>query len=158
LPDATRYADLFFRRKTAVIIRSVHIIAEFGHCCAVGRRGTVMAADSWLLRRADKRVSIEVTRACLAALGNQYSSIKEQILEFDSNDYGYSVAPSQRPEQAPSFHLLGVGRCWRPLWCGIADPKAFDHGRNFRLGFGLIVSEEHSSGGKEGSGRYQQQA
>ena len=56
-------------------------LAEFGIVAPVGRKGVTellhIVADP-----SDKRVP-EVARACLAALGNQLLSLKEQIVEFD---------------------------------------------------------------------------
>src|SRR4029434_1625686 len=77
----TRARMRFTREQTAVIISIRAHLAEFGIVAPVGRRGVTellhIVADP-----SDKRVS-EIARACLAALGTQLLSLKEQILEFD---------------------------------------------------------------------------
>jgi transposase len=93
-----RTRHLFIRQQTAVINSIRAHLAEFGIVAPVGRKGVTellhIVADP-----SDKRVP-EVARACLAALGNQLLSLKEQIVEFDRN----GLAPLQRNEQAPSLH------------------------------------------------------
>jgi transposase len=77
-----RTRHLFIRQQTAVINSIRAHFAEFGIVAPVRRRGVTkllqVVADP-----SDKRVS-EVARACLAALGAQLLSLKEQILEFES--------------------------------------------------------------------------
>ena len=76
-----RTRHLFIRQQTAVINAIRAHLAEFGIVAPVGRKGVTelfhIVADP-----SDKRVP-EVARACLAALGNQLLSLKEQIVEFD---------------------------------------------------------------------------
>src|SRR6202158_2908942 len=76
-----RTRHLFIRQQTAVINSIRAHLAEFGIVAPVGRKGVTdllgLVADP-----IDKRVS-EVARACLAALGTQLLSLKEQIVEFD---------------------------------------------------------------------------
>src|SRR6476619_2663680 len=76
-----RTRHLFIRQQTAVINSIRAHLAEFGIVAPVGRKGVTellhIVADP-----SDKRVP-EVARACLAALGNQLLSLKEQIVEFD---------------------------------------------------------------------------
>src|SRR6266511_3291975 len=76
-----RTRHLFIRQQTAVINSIRAYLAEFGIVAPVGRKGVTellhIVADP-----SDKRVP-EVARACLAALGSQLLSLKEQILEFD---------------------------------------------------------------------------
>jgi hypothetical protein len=83
-------------RQTAVINSIRAHLAEFGIVAPVGRKGVTellhVVADP-----SDKRVP-EVARACLAALGNQLLSLKEQIVEFDRMIM--VLAPLQRNEQA----------------------------------------------------------
>src|SRR3978361_442934 len=76
-----RTRHLFIRQQTAVINSIRAHLAEFGIVAPVGRKGVT---DLFLLlsHRSDKRVS-EVARACLAALGGQLLSLKQQIVEFD---------------------------------------------------------------------------
>ena len=73
-----RTRHLFIRQQTAVINSIRAHLAEFGIVAPVGRKGVTellhIVADP-----SDKRVP-EVARACLAALGNQLLSLKEQIL------------------------------------------------------------------------------
>ena len=76
-----RTRHLFIRQQTTVINSIRAHLAEFGIVAPVGRKGVTellhIVADP-----SDKRVP-EVARACLAALGNQLLSLKEQIVEFD---------------------------------------------------------------------------
>src|SRR3981189_38040 len=76
-----RTRHLFIRQQTAVINSIRAHLAEFGIVAPVGRGGGTellhIVADP-----SDKRVP-EVARVCLAALGNQLLSLKEQIVEFD---------------------------------------------------------------------------
>src|SRR6267378_897289 len=76
-----RTRHLFVRQQTAVINSIRAHLAEFGIVAPVGRKGGTellhVVADP-----NDKRGQ-EVARACLAALGTQLLSLKEQILEFD---------------------------------------------------------------------------
>jgi len=76
-----RTRHLFIRQQTAVINSIRAHLAEFGIVAPVGRKGVTellhIVADP-----NDKRVS-EVARACLAALGGQLLSLKQQIVEFD---------------------------------------------------------------------------
>ena len=92
-----RTRHLFIRQQTAVINSVRAHLAEFGIVAPVGPGVTELlhvVADP-----SDKRVP-EVARACLAALGNQLLSLKEQIVELDR----MIMAPLQRNEQAPSLH------------------------------------------------------
>ena len=76
-----RTRHLFIRQQTAVINSIRAHLAEFGIVAPVGRKGVTellhVVAD-----QSDKRVT-ELARACLAALGTQLLSLKQQILEFD---------------------------------------------------------------------------
>ena len=76
-----RTRHLFIRQKTAVINSIRAHLAEFGIVAPVGRKGVTellqIVADP-----SDQRVS-EVARACLAALGGQLLSLRQQIVEFD---------------------------------------------------------------------------
>jgi hypothetical protein len=98
-----RTRHLFIRQQIAVINSIRAHLAEFGIVAPVGRKGVTellhVVADP-----SDKRVP-EVARACLAALGTQLLSLKEQILEVRSDDHG--LAPVQPDEQTPSLHPRG---------------------------------------------------
>ena len=76
-----RTRHMFIRQQTALINSIRAHLAEFGIVAPVGRRGVTellrVVADP-----NDKRAP-DVARACLAALGAQLLSLKEQILEFD---------------------------------------------------------------------------
>src|SRR5271154_297569 len=101
----------------------------------------------------DKRVP-EVVRACLAALGNQLLSLKEQILEFDRliRVWHRSNEISMRLDEAP-----GVGPLLATaLVASVADPGTFRSGRNFSAWIGL-VPKQHSSGGKDRLGSISKQ-
>jgi transposase len=97
-----RTRHLFIRQQTAVINAIRAHLAEFGIVAPVGRKGVTellhVVADP-----SDKRVP-EVARACLAALGDQLLSIKEQIVEFDRMIM--DVYRSNQ-KQAPSLYSWG---------------------------------------------------
>src|SRR5580765_2090735 len=138
-----RTRHLFIRQQTSVINAIRAHLAEFGIVAPVGRKGVTellqVVADP-----SDKRVP-EVARACLAALGNQLLSIKEQIVEFDRliRVWHRSNELSMRLDEAP-----GVGPVLATaLVAAVADPKSFRSGRNFSAWIGL-VPKQHSSGGK----------
>jgi transposase len=127
-------------------------LAEFGIVAPVGRKGVEellhVVAD-----RNDKRVP-EVVRACLAALGNELLSLKQQILEFDRMIMAWhrSNETSKRLNYIP-----GVGPLLATaLVANVADPRAFRSGRNFSAWVGL-VPKQHSSGGKDRLGSISKQ-
>jgi transposase len=109
-----RTRHLFIRQQTAVINSIRAHLAEFGIVAPVGRKGVTellhIVADP-----NDKRVP-EVVRACLAALGDQLLSLKEQndsatplrrfVVVFPRND----VVPSRRHAQHASASLKIVVR------------------------------------------------
>src|SRR6476469_7710253 len=147
-----RTRHLFIRQQTAVINSIRAHLAEFGIVAPVGRKGVTellhIVADP-----SDKRVP-EVARACLAALGNQLLSLKEQIVEFDRriNAWHRSNQASKRLDEIP-----GVGPALATaLVASVADPKAFRSGRNFSAWIGL-VPKQHSSGGKDRLGSISKQ-
>ena len=96
-----RTRHLFIRQQTSVINAIRAHLAEFGIIAPVGRKGVEellrIVADP-----SDKRVP-EVVRACLAALGSQLLSLKEQILRFDrmimawhrSNEAEHMAVPAE---------------------------------------------------------------
>ena len=147
-----RTRHLFIRQQTAVINSIRAHLAEFGIVAPVGRKGVTellhIVADP-----SDKRVP-EVARACLAALGNQLLSLKEQIVEFDRMIMVWhrSNETSKRlhyiPEVGP---MLATA-----LVASVADPRTFRSGRNFSAWIGL-VPKQHSSGGKERLGSISKQ-
>ena len=148
-----RTRHLFIRQQTAVINSIRAHLAEFGIVAPVGRKG-VMELLQVVADPSDKRVS-EVTRACLAALGNQLLSLKEQILEFDRMIMAWhrSNEPSRRLR-----HIPGVGPMLlaTALVASVADPKTFRSGRSFSAWVGL-VPKQHSSGGKDRLGSISKQ-
>ena len=81
-----RTRHLFIRQQTAVINSIRAHLAEFGIVAPVGRKG-VMELLQVVADPSDKRVT-DVARACLAALGNQLLSLKEQIVSVRSDDHG----------------------------------------------------------------------
>jgi transposase len=147
-----RTRHLFIRQQTAVINVIRAHLAEFGIVAPVGRKGVTellqVVADP-----SDKRVP-EVARACLAALGNQLLSIKEQIVEFDRMimDVYRSNQTSKRLHYIP-----GVGPLLATaLVASVPDPRVFRSGRNFSAWIGL-VPKQHSSGGKDRLGSISKQ-
>ena len=88
----------------------------------------------------------EVARACLAALGNQLLSLKEQIVEFDR----MIMVWHRSNETSKRLHYIpGVGPMLATaLVASVADPRTFRSGRNFSAWIGL-VPKQHSSGGKD---------
>lgn len=119
-------------------------MAEFGVVAPIGRQGVekllAMIDDS-----SDERIPI-LARRCLAALSEQLSLLKKQILEMDRRILVYhrSSEVSRRLAEIP-----GVGPLLATaLVATIPDPKAFSPGRNLAAWIGL-VPKQNSSGGKE---------
>jgi transposase len=147
-----RTRHLFIRQQTAVINSIRAHLAEFGIVAPVGRKGVTellhIVADP-----NDRRVS-EVARACLAALGNQLLSLKEQILQFDR-----MILAWHRSDQTSRrlHHIPGVGPMLATaLVASVADATTFRSARNFSAWIGL-VPKQHSSGGKERLGSISKQ-
>jgi transposase len=147
-----RTRHLCMRQQTSVINAIRAHLAEFGVVAPVGRNGV-----EELLRVVadpdDKRVP-EVARVCLAALGTQLLSLKEQIMEFDRMIAAWhrSNKMSIRLDECP-----GVGPVLATaLVATVADPKIFRSGRNFSAWIGL-VPKQHSSGGKDRLGSISKQ-
>jgi len=147
-----RTRHLFIRQQTAVINSIRAHLAEFGIVAPVGRKGVTellhIVADP-----SDKRVP-EVARACLAALGNQLLSIKEQIVEFDR----MIMVWHRSNETSKRLHYIpGVGPMLATaLVASVAHPRTFRSGRNFSAWIGL-VPKQHSSGGKDRLGSISKQ-
>src|SRR2546422_11361227 len=139
-----RKRHLFIRQQTAIINSIRAHLAEFGIVAPVGRRGVTellhVVADP-----NDGRVP-EVARACLAALGTQLLSLKQQILEFDR----LIMAWHRSNQTSKRLHYIpGVGPMLATaLVASVADPRTFRSGRNFSTWIGLIP-KQHSSGGKD---------
>ena len=147
-----RTRHLFMRQQTSVINAIRAHLAEFGIVAPVGRRGVEellrVVADA-----NDKRVP-EVVRTCLAALGSQLLSLKQQILDFDRMIMAWhrSNQTSKRLNCIP-----GVGPLLATaLVASVADPKTFRSGRNFSAWIGL-VPKQRSSGGREKLGSISKQ-
>jgi transposase len=146
-----RTRHLFIRQQTAVINSIRAHLAEFGIVAPVGRKGVTelhIVADP-----NDKRVS-EVARACLAALGGQLLSLKQQIVEFDR-----MILAWHRSNQTSKrlHYILGVGPILATaLVASVADPSTFRSARNFSAWIGL-VPKQHSSGGKDRLGSISKQ-
>jgi transposase len=147
-----RTRHLFIRQQTAVINAIRAHLTEFGIVAPVGRNGVEDLLDV-VADPSDKRVP-PIARACLAALGAQLHSLKEQILEFDRmiRAWHRSSEMSLRLDDCP-----GVGPVLATaLAATIADPKAFRSARNFSAWIGL-VPKQHSSGGKNRLGSISKQ-
>ena len=147
-----RTRHLFIRQQTAVINAIRAHLTEFGIVAPVGRNGVEDLLDV-VADPSDKRVP-PIARACLAALGAQLHSLKEQILEFDRmiRAWHRSSEMSLRLDDCP-----GVGPVLATaLAATIADPKAFRSGRNFSAWIGL-VPKQYSSGGKNRLGSISKQ-
>jgi transposase len=126
-----RTRHLFIRQQTAVINSIRAHLAEFGIVAPVWRKGVTellhIVADP-----SDKRVP-EVARACLAALGNQLLSLKEQIVEFDR----MIMVWHRSNETSKRLHYIpGVGPMrWQPLWSPpLLTQRSSDRGATSRLG------------------------
>jgi transposase len=139
-----RARHLFIRQQTSVINAIRAHLAEFGIVGPVGRHGVEqllgVAADA-----TDKRLP-EVARACVAALGAQLRMLKVQILQFDRmiTAWHRSSEASRRLDDIP-----GVGPALATaLVASVADPEAFQSGRDFSAWIGL-VPKQNSSGGKD---------
>ena len=147
-----RTRHLFIRQQTAVINVIRAHLAELGIVAPVGRKG-VEELLNVVADPGDKRVPA-IARTCLAALGAQLRSLKEQILEFDRviTAWHRSNETSRRLDAIP-----GVGPMLATaLVASVADPKAFRSGRNFSAWIGL-VPKQHSSGGKDRLGSISKQ-
>jgi len=147
-----RTRHLFVRQQTSVINAIRAHLAEFGIVAPVGRRG-VEELLNIIADPNDKRVP-EIARACLLALGAQLRRIKEQVLEFDRMIVAWhrSNEMSKRLDDCP-----GVGPALATaLVASVADPRAFQSGRNFSAWIGL-VPKQHSSGGKDRLGSISKQ-
>ena len=147
-----RTRHLFIRQQTAVINAIRAHLTEFGIVAPVGRNGVEDLLDV-VADPSDKRVP-PIARACLASLGAQLHSLKEQILEFDRmiRAWHRSSEMSLRLDDCP-----GVGPVLATaLAATIADPKAFRSARNFSAWIGL-VPKQHSSGGKNRLGSISKQ-
>src|SRR3979411_110444 len=147
-----RTRHLFIRQQTAVINSIRAHLAEYGIVAPVGRKGVTellhVVADP-----SDKRVP-EVARACLAALGNQLLTLKEQIMEFDR----MIMVWNRSKETSKRLHYIpGVGPMLATaLVASVADTRTFRSGRNFSAWIGL-VPKQPSSGGKERLGSISKQ-
>jgi transposase len=147
-----RTRHLFIRQQTAVINSIRAHLAEFGIVAPVGRKGVTellhIVADP-----SDTRVS-EVARACLAALGGQLLSLKQQIVEFDR----MILAWHRSNQTSKRLHYIpGVGPMLATaLVASVADPSTFRSARNFSAWIGL-VPKQYSSGGKERLGSISKQ-
>ena len=147
-----RTRHLFIRQQTAVINSIRAHLAEFGIVAPVGRKGVTellhIVADP-----SDKRVS-EVARACLAGLGGQLLSLKQQIVEFDR----MILAWHRANQTSKRLHYIpGVGPMLATaLVASVADPSNFRSARNFSAWIGL-VPKQYSSGGKERLGSISKQ-
>jgi transposase len=99
-----RTRHLFIRQQTAVINSIRAHLAGFGIVAPVGRKGVTellhIVADP-----SDKRVS-EIARACLAALGTQLLSLKQQILKFDRMMMAWHRS---NQTSKPLHYIPGVG-------------------------------------------------
>jgi transposase len=138
-----RTRHLFIRQQTALINAIRAHCAEFGIVAPVGRRG-VEELLNVIVRANDDQVP-EIARACLLALGTQLHRIKARILEFDRmiRSWHRSCETSRRLDEIP-----GVGPALATaLVASVADPKAFQSGRDFSAWIGL-VPKQNSSGGK----------
>ncbi|MGA8158146.1 MAG: IS110 family transposase [Rhodoplanes sp.] len=139
-----RTRHLFIRQQTAVINSIRAHLAEFGIVAPIGRKGVTellhVVADP-----SDKRMP-EIARACLAALGTQLLSLREQIVEFDRMIMSWhrSDETSKRLRYIP-----GVGPMLATaLVASVPDPTVFRSGHNFSAWIGL-VPKQRSSGGKD---------
>ena len=147
-----RTRHLCMRQQISVINAIRAHLAEFGIVAAVGRNGVEELLDI-VADPSDKRVP-DIARSCLAILGAQLHSLKEQILEFDRmiRAWQRSNEMSMRLDECP-----GVGPVLATaLVATVADPNAFRSGRNFSAWIGL-VPKQHSSGGKNRLGNISKQ-
>jgi transposase len=147
-----RTRHLFIRQQTSVINAIRAHLAEFGIVAPVGRHG-VEELLNVVANPNDKRVP-EIARGCLSALGTQLRRLKEQVLEFDRmiTAWHRSSEMSRRLDDCP-----GVGPVLATaLVATVADPRAFQSGRNFSAWIGL-VPKQHASGGRDRLGSISKQ-
>ncbi len=147
-----RTRHLFIRQLTAVSNSIRAHMAEFGIVEPVGRKGITELLDV-VADPSDKRVP-EVARACLAALGTQLLSLKEQILELDR----MILAWHRANETSKRLHdIPGIGPMLATaLVASVTDPRTFRSGRNFSAWIEL-VPKQHSSGGRDRLGSISKQ-
>src|SRR5256884_956987 len=116
-----RTRHLFIRQQIAVINSIRAHLAEFGIVAPVGRKGVTellhIVADP-----SDKRVS-EIARACLAALGTQLLSLKEQILEFDRMIMAWHRLLGRRPTKVAAIAL--ANKIARMAWAMLARGERY---------------------------------
>ena len=127
-----RTRHLFIRQQTAVINSIRAYFAEFGIIASVGRKG-VEELLQVIADPSDKQVS-EVARACIAALGAQLLSLKEQIVEFDRMIMAWhrSDETSKRLRYIP-----GVGPMLATAWSRVLlIPRPSDQDATSRPGLG----------------------
>ena len=116
-----RARHLCMRQQISVINAIRGHLAEFGIVAAIGRNG-VEELLNIVADPTDRRVP-DIARTCLAVLGAQLHSLKEQILEFDRmiRAWHRSSEMSMRLDEAP-----GVGPVLATaLAATVADPNAF---------------------------------
>ncbi|NWE51726.1 IS110 family transposase [Brevundimonas sp. P7753] len=119
-------------------------MAEFGLAAAVGRQGLERLIEV-IADAADERVPPEA-RVCLRMLVVQLGLVNEQILETDRliRTNARSTEIGRRLMEIPGVGPLLASA----LVATVADPKAFQSGRNLAAWIGL-VPRQNSSGGKE---------
>jgi transposase len=139
-----RTRSILVRQRTQLSNAIRGHISEFGIIAPIGRNGlqtlTTVIADV-----GDARVP-EEARACLLMLVDQLGLINDQILESDRR----IIASARSTEVGRRLmEIPGVGPLLASaLVATIADPKAFQSGRNLAAWIGL-VPRQNSSGGKE---------
>src|SRR5436190_6185620 len=131
-----RTRHLFIRQQTAVINSIRAHLAEFGIVAPVGRKGVTELLHVFADPN-DKRVP-EVARACLAALGTQLLSLKEQILEFDR----MIIAWHRSNQTSKRLHYIpGIGPMLATALVGsVANPGPSDQAVTSRPGLGSFRS------------------
>ena len=132
-----RTRHLLIRQQTATINSIRAHLAEFGIVAPVGRRGVEHLLE--VIADADDTRVPEVARACIATLGVQLRQLKAQILELDRRILAWhrSSEASRRLN-----HIPGVGPLLATaLAASIADPKAFQSGRDFSAWIGLVPKQ-----------------
>ena len=139
-----RTRHLLVRQRTMLINSLRAHLAEFGIVAGIGRNGlerllqVIEAGD-------DERVPPEAS-ACLLALRDQLTLVKQQVLEADRRILAWHRASevSQRLDDIP-----GVGPLIATaLVASVPDPHVFKSGRDMAAWIGL-VPRQNSTGGKE---------
>jgi transposase len=140
-----RTRDLLIRQRTQPINAPRAHLAEFGLVAETGREGVAQ-----LVAIVSDESNVEVLpvtlKQALQGLLDQLVALQRQIRELDRAIRAQHLASdvSCRLETIPGIGVIGASA----IASTIADPRAFQSGRDFAAWIGL-VPRQHSTGGKQ---------